>query len=70
MLSESLVAIEVYGRGGVWRLQPATTETVLQLIMEADDEGLIGPGRHERNGERTAWRNGYRDRSLDTRLAN
>ena len=43
-------------------------EAVLQLIMEADVEGLIGAGRHERNGERTTWRNGYRDRSLDTRL--
>ena len=43
-------------------------EAVLQLIMETDVEGLIGAGRHERNGERTNWRNGYRDRALDTRL--
>ena len=43
-------------------------EAVLQLIMEADVDGLIGAGRHERNGDRTTWRNGYRDRSLDTRL--
>ena len=43
-------------------------EAVLQLIMEADVNGLIGAGRHERSGERTTWRNGYRDRSLDTRL--
>ena len=42
-------------------------EAVLQLIMEADVDGLIGAGRHERSGERTTWRNGYRDRSLDTR---
>lgn len=34
-------------------------EAVLQLIMENDVEGLIGAGRHERNGERTTWRNGY-----------
>ena len=27
-------------------------EAVLQLIMETDVEGLIGAGRHERNGER------------------
>ena len=44
------------------------TKAVLQLIMEADVEGLIGAGRHERSGERTAWRNGYRERALDTRL--
>ena len=43
-------------------------EAVLQLIMEADVDGLIGAGRHERSGERTTWRNGYRDRALDTRL--
>ncbi len=36
--------------------------------MEADVDGLIGAGRHERSGERSTWRNGYRDRSLDTRL--
>ena len=31
-------------------------------------DGLIGAGRHERSGERTTYRNGYRDRPLDTRL--
>lgn len=43
-------------------------EAVLQLIMEADVEGIKGAGRHERAEQRTTWRNGYRDRSLDTRL--
>ena len=43
-------------------------ESVLQIIMEADVDGLVGAGRHERSGDRTTWRNGYRDRSLDTRL--
>jgi hypothetical protein len=41
---------------------------MLQLIMEADVEGLIGAGRHERSGDGTTWRNGYRARALDTRL--
>ena len=36
--------------------------------MEADVEGLIGAGRHERAADRLNWRNGYRDRTLDTRL--
>lgn len=40
----------------------------MQLIMEADVEGVIGAGRHERTVERATYRNGYRDRSLDTRL--
>ncbi len=43
-------------------------EAVLQLIMESDVDGLIGAGRHERSGERTTWRSGYRDRALDPRL--
>ena len=46
----------------------AVAEAVLQLIMEADVEGVIGAGRHERADARTTYRNGYRDRSLDTRL--
>ncbi|MBB4000686.1 transposase-like protein [Aureimonas pseudogalii] len=43
-------------------------ESVMQLLMEADVEGVIGAGRHERTLERATYRNGYRDRSLDTRL--
>jgi len=33
-----------------------------------DVEGLIGAGRHERTGDRLNYRNGFRDRTLDTRL--
>ena len=40
----------------------------MQLLMETDVDGLIGAGRHERTGDRTTYRNGYRDRTLDTRL--
>ncbi len=40
----------------------------MQLLMEADVEGVIGAGRHERTLDRATYRNGYRDRSLDTRL--
>jgi putative transposase len=36
--------------------------------METDVEGLIGAARHARSGDRTTYRNGYRDRVLDTRL--
>jgi transposase-like protein len=46
----------------------ALAESVLQLIMETDVEGVIGAGRHERTEGRTTYRNGYRDRALDTRL--
>lgn len=46
----------------------AVAESVLQLIMEADVEGVIGAGRHERAEGRTTYRNGFRERSLNTRL--
>ena len=38
------------------------------MMMEVDVEGVIGAGRHERSTSRTTSRNGYRDRTLDTRL--
>ena len=43
-------------------------ESVLQLIMEADVDCVIGAGRFERSADRQTWRNGYRDRTLETRL--
>src|SRR6185295_19030168 len=46
----------------------SVAEAVLQMLMEADVDGLIGAGRYERSGERKTWRNGHRDRVLDTRL--
>ena len=46
----------------------SVAEAVLQILMETDVEGLIGAGRHERTGDRLNYRNGNRDRSLDTRL--
>jgi putative transposase len=46
----------------------SVAEAVLQILMEADVDGLVGAGRYERNSERATWRNGYRDRTLDTRL--
>src|ERR1700757_4171768 len=55
-------------KGGKGVFLRAVAEAVLQLLMETDVEGLIGAGRYERSGERTTWRNGYRDRTLDTRL--
>jgi putative transposase len=54
-----------HDRGDLLR---SIAEAVLQLIKEADVDGLIGGGRHEWSGERTTWRKGYRDRSLDIRI--
>jgi hypothetical protein len=54
--------------GGDGDFLRGVAEAVVQLLMETDVEGVIGAGRHERSGERTTYRNGYRDRTLDTRL--
>src|SRR5689334_6835948 len=68
MADERLPLSELLEKAGEGDFLRAVAEAVLQLLMEADVEGLIGAGRYERNGERMTWRNGYRDRALDTRL--
>jgi putative transposase len=39
-----------------------------QALMEMEIEGHIGAGRHERVAGRSGHRNGYRERSWDTRV--
>ena len=55
-------------KSGGGDLLSSVAETLLQIIMGADVEGLAGAGRHERRADRTTWRNGCRDRMLETRL--
>src|ERR671917_2030826 len=68
MTDDRLPLAELLQKAGDGDFLRAVAEAVLQLVMEADVEGLIGAGRHERSAERLNWRNGYRDRALDTRL--
>src|SRR3954471_21363589 len=68
MTEERLPLTELLEKAGEGDFLRAVAEAVLQLLMEADVEGLIGAGRHERSPERLNWRNGHRDRALDTRL--
>ena len=68
MTEDRLPLAELMAKTGDSDFLRSIAESVLQLIMEADVDGVIGAGRHERSGDRTTWRNGYRDRSLDTRL--
>ena len=68
MTEDRLVLAELLEKAGEGDFLRAVAEAVLQLLMERDVEGMIGAGRYERSGERTTWRNGYRDRTLDTRL--
>src|SRR5512142_1594307 len=68
MTDDRLPLAELLQKAGASDFLRAVAETVLQLLMEADVEGLIGAGRHERSPERLNYRNGYRERTLDTRL--
>ena len=66
MTEERMALAELLQKSGDGDFLRAVAEAVLQILMEADVEGLIGAGRHERTGDRLNYHNGYRDRSLDT----
>jgi putative transposase len=68
MAEDTLPLAELLAKAGDGDFLRSVAEAVVQLLMETDVEGVIGAGRHERSGERTTYRNGYRDRTLDTRL--
>lgn len=68
MTDDRLPLAELAAKSGDSDFLRTIAESVLQLIMETDVDGLIGAGRYERGEARQTWRNGYRDRSLDTRL--
>jgi len=68
MTDDRLPLAELAAKSGDPDFLRLIAENVLQLIMEADVDGLIGAGRYERGETRQTWRNGYRERSLDTRL--
>ena len=68
MTEDRLPIAELLAKSGDDDFLRSVAQAVLQIIMEADVESLIGAGRHERSEERTTWRNGYRERTLETRL--
>jgi hypothetical protein len=68
MTDSSVPLIELLQKQGDDDFLRAVAEAVLQLLMEHDVEGLVGAGRYERGDGRLTWRNGYRDRELETRL--
>ena len=68
MTATRLALAELMEKAGDGDFLRAVAEAVLQILMESDVEGLIGAGRHERSADRLNYRNGYRDRTLDTRL--
>src|SRR5712672_4063462 len=68
MTDDRMALTELLQKSGDGDFLRSVAEAVLQILMEAEVEGLIGAGRHERTGDRLNYRNGYPDRSLDTRL--
>src|SRR5271156_4757493 len=68
MTEDRLPLNELLQKAGDGDFLRAVAESVLQLLMEADVEGLIGAGRHERAADRPPWPNGSRGRKPNTRL--
>ena len=68
MTEDRLPLAELLAKAGDGDFLRSVAEAVVQLLMETDVEGMIGARRHERTGERQTYRNGYHDRTLDTRL--
>jgi hypothetical protein len=69
MTDDRLPLAELLAKAGDGDVLRSVAEAVLQMLMEADVEGLIGAGRYEPTGERLNWHNGFRDRTLDTDIA-
>ena len=64
-LPQLLSAIQKSDDGDFLRI---LAETTLNRLMDFDAENAIGAARHERSSDRTTYRNGYRDRVLETRV--
>ena len=64
-LPQLLSAIQKSDDGDFLRI---LAETTLNRLMDFDAENAIGAARHERSADRTTYRNGFRDRTLETRV--
>ena len=63
MTDDRMALVDLLQKSGDGDFLRAVAEAVLQLLMEADVEGLIGARRYERSVDRATWRNGHRDRT-------
>src|SRR5690349_7599397 len=52
MTEDRMALVELLQKSGDADCLRSVAEAVLQILMEADVEGLIGAGRHERTGDR------------------
>src|SRR5438270_10868715 len=60
MTDDRLPLTELLAKAGDGDFLRSVAEAVVQLLMGTDVDGLIGAARHERSGDRTIYRNGYR----------
>jgi transposase-like protein len=68
MTDDNMRLLEIVQKSDDGDFLKTIAETALQRIMDADVENIIGAARHERSPERLTYRNGYRERTLETRL--
>lgn len=68
MAERSMNLLDVVRQCGDQDLLRQLAETTLAKRMEFEVAQRLGAERHERSDERVAYRNGYRDRTLKTRL--
>ena len=55
MTDDRMALMEALQKADDGNFLRSLAETVLQILMEADVEGMIGAGRYERSGERSTW---------------
>ena len=68
MTEESMALVELAEKHAGDDFLRELGQYTLQRLMELESEQRVGAGRHERSDRRTNQRNGYRDRSLETRI--
>src|SRR4051812_13950508 len=68
MTDDTMPLLELPQKRGGGDFLKELSEAVLQRLMEFEVEGVVGAARHERSEDRTTHRNGFRDRTLETRL--
>lgn len=68
MIDENMAVKALLGKASDADFLRKALASILQLLMEEDVSGRIGAQRSERTDERVTYRNGYRDRSLQTCL--
>ena len=68
MTEDRMALIELAEKHADGDLLRELGELVLQRLMDAEAEQRCGAGRHERSEGRVNQRNGYRERTLETRL--